>query len=415
MTSMKRENSTLSKFDSSRPILILAPLFEFPIRSGENVLDHHRWLSFSQFVPFVVIVGHNVIVKYQNGKIVSQVLYNNSANGKYTASIKVILKNSHYLVEKFLNAPFQKEASKHLNQTTYGTVVFSFIWTTQLLALQSLVIIPNRLYIIETHNDEVKWYQNLRAASRNPLVKLTAWLSERWIKNFLTSLHDDYLFLHLTQADYQSYFHYFPNHTGIIAPVGTTVIEPNVKTQMPKTPSQTYQLLFIGSLNVQMNLDALIFFRQKFYPHLHQKLDKLLKITVIGKEPTQKVKDLCDKMNWQLFANVTNSELKKHLAQATFTILPFSYTTGAKLKLLDSLAQGVPFLATNVLAHQVQTAVYPCLFSDDPNEWLQRIIDIGPGTISNEHRLALLEFARQYSWDSVTKKLFNDLDTNFYD
>lgn len=406
------------QFDSSKPCLILAPLFEFPIRSGDNILVHNRWSSFSRLVPYVDVVGHNVIVRYENGEIVSKVSYDNSAGGKYTSSLKVILNRSHYLVEKYLTKEFRNEATKYLQNTIYGTVVYCYIWTTAILfELQKTkpILTNNQFQIIETINDEVQWYRNIRKASPNPLAKLTAWLSENWIKRFFSTLSSEFLFVHLTRADYQGYLRYFPNHIGLVAPVGTNIKNDTVIKELTDTSDRVIHLLFVGSLNVQMNFDALIYFEQSFYPVLRQELGDQLEVTIVGKSPTRKIKDLCTKLNWHLFANVTDTQLDDIFRQATFTILPFSYTSGAKLKLLDSVTHGVPFLATNVLAHQVQTAVYPCLFSDDPREWLQRIIEVGPGSTSKEYRVALQEFAQQYSWDALTLTLYNYLEATFHE
>lgn len=420
-SSQKLKKSGTFQFDSSKPCLVLAPLFEFPIRSGDNILVHNRWSSFSRLVPYVDVVGHDVLVRYENGKITSKVAYDNSAASKYIASLKVVLNRSHYLVEKYLSKEFENEATKHLRDRNYGTIVCCYIWTTAVLSkLQKKDprIAENRFQIIETINDEVQWYKNIRKASPNPLAKLTAWLSENWIKGFFLTISNDFLFVHLTKADRLGYLNYFPNHIGYVAPVGTTINKENniEKTEELFTASGlTFHLLFVGSLNVQMNLDALIYFEQNFYPTLYQELGSKLQVTIVGKEPTRKVKELCNKMNWQLFANASDKKLQDAFRQATLTILPFSYTSGAKLKLLDSVAHGVPFLATNILAHQVETAVYPCLFSDDPAEWLQRIKEVGPGTVSKEYRLALQNFARAYSWDALTLKLFKYLEANFHE
>ena len=408
------DQSNIPSLDEKKPILVLAPLFEFPIRSGDNILIHNRYSSLSRFVPYVDVVGHNVLVRYNNGKIVSKDFYENAAVSKYIASIKVILKRSHYLVEKYLSKSFQQEACKHLADPAYGGVVFSYIWTIKLLPepyWSKLTAYKERLHIIETINDEVAWYKNLRAATNNPFAKVTAWLSEKWIQKFLKSLNHEFLFIHLTNADQQSYINYLPNHLGVVAPVGANVDKSAFEKRIQLFSNSHIQLLFVGSLNVQMNFDALSYFSKKFFPHIKKELGEKLQIKIVGKEPTQKVKDLCTKMDWQLFANVTNHQLDDFFSQATFTILPFSYTTGAKLKLLDSIAHGVPFLATTILAHQTKEPIYPCLFSDDPNDWLARINEIGSTQISLEEQFALKQFAYSYSWDVLTLKLFHRLKT----
>lgn len=416
-----RQNSRIRPFDWTMPCLVIAPLFEFPLRSGDNILIHNRWSNFSRFVPYVDVVGHDVRVRYINGRIVSQGSYNNTAANKYIASLKVILKRSHYLVEKYLTKEFNAQAVKHLRDKEYGTVVYCYIWTTKILSeLQEteLELINQRFQIVETINNEVQWYQNIRKASPNPLVKLTAWLSEHWIKNFLLTISGNFIFAHLTNADHKGYLHHLPNHIGFVAPIGANISGNNNVESTKVSPDSrhlTFQLLFVGSLNVQMNFDALIFFKQNFYPHLHKEFGSLLKVTIVGKQPTRKIKKLCREMSWELLANVSEEQLKECFEKATFSILPFSYTSGAKLKLLDSVAHGVPFLATSVLAHQLESVIYPCLYSDSPLEWLQRMKEVGPGAVSKDHKLALQQLSKLNSWDNLTVKLLEYLKTNFHE
>ena len=83
--------------------------------------------------------------------------------------------------------------------------------------------------------------------------------------------------------------------------------------------------------------------------------------------------------------------------------MPFPYTTGSKLKLLKSLAHGIPILAT--LASQGQLVDLPatCVFSDDPAMWVavcKRTLD---QALSLEERLDLIAIAKKYSWNSIAE------------
>src|SRR4028119_1209634 len=137
-----------------------------------------------------------------------------------------------------------------------------------------------------------------------------------------------------------------------------------------KTWPHPVRFLFVGSLGVNINLDAIEFFKKDFYPLLKAEVGGDLEVLVVGSNPSAKVSRLCKDMGWMLHPDVSDEELTRLYRTATFSILPFRYATGSKLKLLQSLANGVPYLATHVLRDQVEEVMYPCLISSEPEEWL---------------------------------------------
>ena len=86
------------------------------------------------------------------------------------------------------------------------------------------------------------------------------------------------------------------------------------------------------------------------------------------------------------------------------------------MKLLDTLSYGVPFLATNFVAHQVDdpSKIFPCLFSDDPLDWILRIEQYQDGEINLKFRKHLLDYAQQNSWDMVAEKYMQNLENLGY-
>ncbi|NNF58476.1 MAG: glycosyltransferase [Rhodothermaceae bacterium] len=397
------------RFDPEAPSLVLAPHLAWPTRTGANLAIDRRWRAMSQFLPYVDLVGREAIRRYAEGAVVSERSYANEERSRIEAAARTVLRRSHYLREKFLTPDFVAQAQAHLADSAYGTVLFSYLYTAPLLE-QDPSGRADRVYLIETHNDDFKWYRTLREATRNPLSKLTARLSEQATVQLVQAYADQALLLHVTEADHQGYEPLAPGHRFFLNWVGVEIPE---APSPPQPPEDVVRLVFVGSLGVTMNVDALHHFAERFYPALKEGLGAQLAVDIVGSNPAEAVTQLCETHGWALHANVSDERLRDLYASATFSILPFNYATGAKLKLLESLAHGVPFLATTKVEAQIDQVHPLCLLSDEPAGWLGRARAVQADGLTEETRAALVAVAEPHSWTARARVLVEGLQQQF--
>ena len=395
------------KFDPDSPCLVLAPHLEYPLRNGADILIDRKWSQFSKYVPFVDIVGKNSVNRYENGQLVDRKLYENVDVSKKIAALKSILNQSHYLFERFITKSATHTVGAYLLKPEYQTVVFSFIYTAAIL--KRTIESDGKLYLIETHNDELRWFTEFMKKSLKPGVLLTAFFSKRWLTRFLREHEHDFLYVHVSMTDRDGYLRLVPFHRSIVIPVGVKEENLDVCCLEEVGLFEKVRLLFVGSLSVETNFEALKFFGDKFFPILKENFENGLEILIAGSKPSAAVERLCRSMEWKLFCNVSDQELRHLYNISMFSILPFQYTTGGKLKLLESLSNGVPYLATPVLCNQIEKVSYPCLISGDPKEWLTHIRTIQKRGITENERMALIDYAKEYSWSSVAYNMYQSL------
>ena len=387
---------------------MLAPHLVYPTRTGANILIDRRWCAFSSFVSHVDIVAAHEAMRFVDGELVARTPFNNKHRSKGAASARTLLRNSHYLREKFVTKRFIAEARHRMDDRSYSLVVGSFLYTLPLLGTDPHA--DSRHHIIETHNDEFLWYRHLCEATSNPLVKAVASLSEKWSARQLqrsTSAHP--LFLHLTQSDVDGFRKIVPDHQYLVAPIGVSIPETLPES---KRSGDDIHLLFVGSLDVKMNVDALSHFANTFFPHLKVRLGEKLFVDIVGRSPGDAVQRLAEKHAWRLHADVSENQLASLLRKASFTFLPFPYGTGAKLKLLESLAHGVPFLATTHVRAQLDSIPPLCLFDNAPSAWLSHIQSTNANGQSLEDRMALVDVAKGHSWEASAKRVYDYLANN---
>jgi hypothetical protein len=396
-------------FDLKAPGLVLAPHLEYPTRTGANILVDRMARVMSQLLPYMDLVGRTTVRRYEREQVLQEHTYANTQRGRTEAALRTLIKRSHYLQEKFLTKSFCEQARLHLSNPAYGMVLFSYLYTAPLLD-QDVSNRRERMYLIETHNDEFEWYRTLGEATKNPLSRLIARLSGRAAGGFMDRYAGRTVLLHVTEADRRGYDAVAPGHASVVCPLGVDITKAPFPSLPPGSP---IRLLFVGSLGVTMNFDALSHFSQHFYPLLKQVLVDQLEVEVVGSTPTEAVKQLCKANGWSLHADVGDDELDRRYQSATFSILPFNYATGAKLKLLESLANGVPFLTTTKVDAQIDQLPPLCLVSDKPQAWLERIQTVHATGLSADTRKTLLAAAEPHSWTARARLLIENLQQPF--
>ncbi len=375
----------------------------YPPRNGADIYVERLARHLSIYRGASYVLASNMGILYESGKLIESKPVNNDSRSKNSASLRTLGFRSHYFVEKFLSQKYIKLASKILvdPKESGSLVICSFIFCASLL--EDLVL--EKRPVVLTHNDELTWFRNQRRFTANPLKKMVARFSEKWVLRFLKKHEQDYLFIHISENDYSSYLSILPDHRALIMPAGSD----SLGTLLSSPGNGKVRLLFCGSLNVDMNLDALCYFKDRYWPVLRRRLKDSLEIWIAGSRPGAPVRRLCATNDWRLFADLTDAQLLRIRQEATFGILPFRYTTGAKIKLLDSLSAGLPVMATRNLLHAQEQEFPPNLYDDSPEAWLEHILrykDYGP---TNNQRAACQQYASRYSWQNIVEKFNREL------
>jgi glycosyltransferase involved in cell wall biosynthesis len=387
------------KNETRNEILILAPHLEFPTRNGADIyverLTHHLGQ-----LRDLILLSKDRQITYRNGSIDSQVTFKNEFRSKTIAAIRTIFFQSHYLGERFLTEEYQQQAQTLLQKYPQSNIICSFLSTNQIVKLQQTK------KITLTHNDEILWFQNQRKFTYNLLHKWVAWQSEIWIKNFFREQARNLFLAHICQSDFDGYKKLATEHLGIVVPAGVEI------HPLPKSPpfECILRLLFVGSLSVKMNYDALLFFRQQFWPHLKDSFGSKIEFVIAGSNPSDSVQKLAYQEQWPLFANLEDDDLQDLYQKATFAVLPFPYTTGTKLKLLNAMSHGLPVLGTTNMLSLPEQDFFPSLYSDSSQDWVTHLSKYVLTGISQKEREKSQGYAVQFSWEKISEQFERELN-----
>ncbi len=371
-------------------VIIIAPHLKYPLRNGGDIYIDRIACNLSKYKTVVYILSSDLLVKYVNGYRQEESFFKNKMRTKTIAAARTVLFRSHYLLEKFITKPYREKAIELMDEFPESSLIFSFIVSSELN-------IYNKKAVIITHNNEIEMYRNHQITAINFLQKELAKLSEKWLWNFLSRNKPNYIFAHITEKEKNDFEKLLPNSQNITIQAGVESKE--IPLLNPWTG--IIRLLFCGSLSVKMNLDALSYFQKIYWPIIKENLGNNVEMVVAGSDPSTKIKKICNSENWSLYPNISDIELNLLYNKCTFGILPFPYTTGAKIKLLNNLSAGLPVIATKNMIFMPDQEFFPNLYSNEPDEWVQHLRKFIKKGTDTSMRTICQKFASQFSWEKI--------------
>lgn len=105
-----------------------------------------------------------------------------------------------------------------------------------------------------------------------------------------------------------------------------------------------HHLVFVGGLDYVVNIDAVCFFAEEVFPLLQEKYPDVT-LTLVGSKPDLKVQNLAK--NSSIFVTGRVPSVAEYLHQATVAVIPMRTGFGMKFKTLESMAAGVPVVASD--------------------------------------------------------------------
>jgi glycosyltransferase involved in cell wall biosynthesis len=188
----------------------------------------------------------------------------------------------------------------------------------------------------------------------------------------------------------------------------TAVVANGVDTEffVPRRDPGGQRLLFCGSLDMYPNQEAMRYFFDAVWPKLRSR-HGAIEMYVVGRQPPDwlKAREASDvRVHVMGFVD----DVRPYFQNATVCVCPIREGGGTRLKILDSLAMGVPVVGTSFacsglgLKHESDLLV-----ADDADEFVRHVERLlGSGEL--RRRIAVSgrqSVERKYSWDVIGKQL----------
>jgi glycosyltransferase involved in cell wall biosynthesis len=165
-------------------------------------------------------------------------------------------------------------------------------------------------------------------------------------------------------------------------------------------------VLFVGSMDYHANIDAVVHFTANVWPMVHERRPAF-RFVIVGRSPALAVKAL-EKLPGVVVTG-TVDDVRPYYRDALATVAPLRVGSGTRLKILESMAAGVPVVSTRLGAEGLEvTADRDILLAETPVETLSALEALAN---SAERRHSISAAGRElvrsrYDWPILGAKLF---------
>jgi len=152
-------------------------------------------------------------------------------------------------------------------------------------------------------------------------------------------------------------------------------IVPNIhqvaKASPPLPARESKTLLFIGGFIHQPNVDAILFFHERIFPLIREKVPQV-QVKIVGADPPESIRALAGPG-----ITVTGfvPDTRPYLDSGTVSIVPLRFGAGMKGKVGEALAAGLPLVTTSIGAQGMSlVSGRDCMIFDQPEEFAAAVI-----------------------------------------
>ncbi len=386
-------------------ILMVTPYLPYPPESGGQIrtLNLLKYLSKSHDISLISLYKNDDEKKYTFylKSFCSQIYLCKRPEKPWQAKI---LARAIFTLEPLLIVRNFSTEAKAVLKNLLKTEKFDVIHAETFYVMPHLPKTSLPILLVE-QTIEYKVYQHfvdnlsplIRSFFYPDILKLKYWERYYWKKASTVAT--------VSQHDQEIIRKEEPNIDPVIIPNGAG--DEMLTNKLPKKKLDKPILLFIGNFYWLQNKEAAGYLVNKILPLLNQQLDNFK--FVIGGQQANKL-NLKKIKNMELinFNPEDNSIVKSLYRQATLFIAPIYGPGGTRLKILASMAAGLPVISTQtgVEGLAVEDGVH-VLVAESPQEFVDKI-----KTILYDKKLYLhlqknsySKVKETYSWSAISKKL----------
>jgi glycosyltransferase involved in cell wall biosynthesis len=133
-------------------------------------------------------------------------------------------------------------------------------------------------------------------------------------------------------------------------------------------------IVFLGRMDYFPNIDGVNYFVKEIFPIIREKREDA-ELRIIGSNPAKSVRELRKLPNISVTGHVR--DVRPYLKDAAVSIAPLRIARGTQNKILESMAFGIPVVATPEASKGVQ-AIHgrDLLVADNSQSFAQKVLDL---------------------------------------
>lgn len=170
--------------------------------------------------------------------------------------------------------------------------------------------------------------------------------------------------------------------------------------------SRKDRIVFVGSMDYHANIDGVVSFCRDVWPRLQERKPDLI-FTIVGRDPAPSVRELVNLPGVDVTGTV--DDVRPYYHEAIASIVPLKVGGGSRLKILESMAAGVPVVSTTLGAEGLNVIHSEnIVIADSDSAMIAEVVRIieDDGTRSQLVAAGRELVFKQYDWSTLGTSLF---------
>jgi sugar transferase (PEP-CTERM/EpsH1 system associated) len=257
--------------------------------------------------------------------------------------------------------------------------------------------------VVHSYDCMTEMYRQKYLSMRNRVAELFWWLQYLRMKRYEGNTFRKFdACIVVSTREQKTVQTYFPDVNAVVVPNGVDSQFFTPVYEGEEWPA----LLFVGTMNYQPNVDAVLYFCSHIYERIKKDVSEA-RLYIVGRDPPKEVCRLSSDKSIIVTGYV--EDVRPYLSRASVVVAPFvSGTTGIKAKVLEAMAMAKPVVSTSMGIQGIDVSPNEnVLVAGEPEEFARQVIELLNNAQlrqrigSNGRKLVVTT----YSWEKTAERL----------
>ena len=362
-----------------------------------NILRHlsrsHQLTLFSYYGGRKDQAYETEIVRQLPG---TQTLHTSALDGSDLAQsldyLRLVFRSAPFAVSKFTHPAATRRIESWIAAREFDVAVCDFLSAS--LSFPSTLATPTVLF---QHNVETALWQRLAASESSFLRRLVYKIEFRKMARYeKTTLGRFTQVVAVSDHDRQQMLAMAPSCLVEVVPTGVDTAKYTVAPPSKATPPK---IVFLGSMDWEPNIDAVLYFCREIFPHIRAKVPAAM-FQIVGRNPHASVRQLASDA---VEVTGTVPSVTEYLREATLVVVPLRAGGGTRLKIFEAMATGKAVISTTIGAEglPVQSG-RDLILADHAVAFAEAtILLLTDADLRHRYEEAAAKLVVQYDWSSI--------------
>lgn len=138
-------------------------------------------------------------------------------------------------------------------------------------------------------------------------------------------------------------------------------------------PDTREGMLFVGGYRHAPNVDAVLWFAEKIFPAIYEKLK--VPFYVVGADAPDEVKNI-KVPGVEILGGISDQELEEMYRRVKLAVVPLRYGAGVKGKIIEAMYQRIPVVTTKIGAEGIPDEQNALITADDEKDFVKTVCEV---------------------------------------